>query len=96
MTGKELTRLTAALLLGAAVAFPAGMMLAGREAGGEPPRRPQAEVRDLFSPSVRSDPYFLDRQRHNVEALEAHCRRTGELCAESRAARRSFEELTDR
>ena len=94
MTRGELVRLGGALLLGAALAFPAGLILAGR---GETPRpakaRPPAAVRDVFSPGVRSDPWFLDRQRENIAALEAHCRRTGETCAEARAARRRFDEL---
>ena len=94
MRGKELTRLAAALLLGAAIAFPAGLMLAGREEGAIAQRaRPPGPVRDVFSPSVRSDPYFLERQRENVEALESHCRQTGETCAEAREARRGFDEL---
>lgn len=98
MTGKDLTRLAAALLIGAALAFPAGMMLARRDDSplARNPR-PQAAVRDVFSPRVRSDPYFLDRQRENVEALELYCRDTGESCAEARDARRWLDQhMADR
>jgi hypothetical protein len=92
MSGKDLTRLAVALLLGAALAFPAGMM-AGRIGFDAPPAEPDrprntAPVRDVFSPAMRSDPWFLERQREGVEALESHCRRTGETCAEAREARR--------
>lgn len=97
MSRSEGLRLAAALLLGAALAFPVGLIVAGNE---ETPRssasRSPAAVRDVFSPRVRSDPYFLDRQRENVEALEAHCRETGEPCAEARAARRRLDELAER
>ncbi len=95
MTRHERARLGGALLLGAAVAFPAGLLLGG--GGGDGARAPaprgSAAVRDAFSPRVQSDPYFLDRQRDNVAALEAHCEETGELCAEAGAARRRSDEL---
>ncbi len=94
MTGKDLTRLAIALLLGAALAFPAGLWVAGRQDTARPSApRPHAERRAMFSPDVRGDPYVLDQLRQQVEALEAHCRRTGEMCAEARAARRRQEEL---
>ena len=80
MTGKDLSRLAIAILLGAALAFPAGMM-AGRLGSDAPPAerdRPRTTtgVRDVLSPAMRSDPWFIERQREGVEALEAHCRRT--------------------
>jgi hypothetical protein len=50
-------------------------------------------MRNMFSPSVRGDPWFLDRQREGVEALERYCRRTGQSCAEARAARHRLSEL---
>jgi hypothetical protein len=84
----ERLRLAGALLLGAALAFPAGLWLAGGGEGADSLRvQALAERRDVFSPSVRDDPYVLDAQRANVAALEAHCRRTGEGCAEARQAR---------
>ena len=94
MTGKDLTRLAAALLLGAALAFPAGLWVAGRNPP-EPPRarRPQAEMRAVFSPDVRGDPYVLDQLQHQVETLEAYCRSAGKMCAEARGARDRYEEL---
>jgi hypothetical protein len=90
MSGRDLGKLGCALLLGAAIAFPAGLMLAG---GGERPRAPtaphiSATARAVYSPKLLSDPYFLDQQRKGVEALETHCRNTGEMCAEAQAARR--------
>ena len=50
----------------------------------------------MFSPDVRGDPYVLDQLRGQVEALEAHCDATGELCAEARGARRRYAELAAR
>lgn len=96
MTTRDLVKLGLALLLGAAIAFPAGLMVAGSRTppdGARPAARGDAAMRDMFSPSVRSDPWFLARQREGVEALERHCARTGESCAEARAARRRLAEL---
>jgi hypothetical protein len=67
--------------------------LAGRPEPAVPAARPTAAVRDVFSPSIRSDPYFVDRQRESVEALERYCDRTGASCVEARAARRRLGEL---
>lgn len=96
MTGKELARLAAALLLGACLAFPAALWIAGErpDAGPAPQRSPAATGREMFSPSIRDDPYFLEQQRKGVEALEAECRRTGAFCAEARQARRRLQELS--
>lgn len=96
MTVRDFVKLGAALLIGAALAFPAGLMLAGSTSGPEHSRGPDqrdAPVRDVFSPSIRGDPYFLARQREGVEALERYCEQTGKTCAEARAARRALDEL---
>ena len=95
MTGRELARLAGALLIGAALAFPAGLWLAGEPERAEGPRAapPRAEVgRVIYSPRIKDDPYFLDQQRKGIEALEAECRRTGDFCAEARQARRRLED----
>ena len=83
MAGKDLTRLAAGVLIGAVLAFPAGMIVARRESRPEARAAPPAATatRAMFSPKVLGDPYFLDRQLANVEALELHCRQTGALCA---------------
>jgi hypothetical protein len=94
MTGKELARLAVAGLLGAAIALPAGIWLAGRGDDESPASpRPRAEFRRAFSPDVLGDPYVLDQLLEQVQALEAHCRRTGEMCGEARGARSKYEEL---
>ena len=54
-----------------------------------------ADRREVFSPTVRSDPHFLSQQRRNVELLERHCETSAEMCAEARAARAVFEELRE-
>jgi len=100
MTVRDIAKLGLALLVGAAIAFPAGMMVAGPR--GTPDRvspaspaatRETAPVRDVFSPSISGDPWFIARQRENVEALERHCAGTRELCAEARAARRQLADM---
>ena len=96
MTRKECARLAAALLLGAGLAFPVALWIAGKDDGAEASpvkRAPAAVGRAMYSPSIRDDPYFLEQQRRGIEALEAECRRTGEFCAEARQGRRRLEEL---
>ena len=95
MKAKELARLAAALLFGAALAFPVGLWVAGDhdDAQSPAPRRSAAVGRAMYNPSIRDDPYFLEQQRKGIEALEAECRRTGSFCAEARRARRRLEDL---
>ena len=97
MTTKELAKLGLALFVGAAIAFPAGMMVAGSQNGPDraapATRWNEPGMRDMFSPSIRRDPWFLDRQREGIEALERYCAQTGENCPEARAARRRLEEI---
>jgi hypothetical protein len=97
VTAKELAKLGVALLIGAAIAFPAGLLVAGFAEDPADRRRAapsgSAAVRDVYSPALRSDPWFVDRQREGVEALERHCARTGESCPEARAARRRLATL---
>jgi hypothetical protein len=96
MTGQDLTRLAAALLLGAAIAFPLGLWVAGQREAPPPRERPPAEMRGMFSPDVRGDPYVLDQLRQQVERLEAYCRDTGKMCADARGARERLVELNER
>jgi len=97
VTTREMAKLGLALLVGVAIAFPAGMMVAGSRDGsdraGPAARRDGAPMRDMFSPSVRTDPWFLDRQREGIEALERYCAQTGKSCSEARAARRRLTEI---
>jgi hypothetical protein len=97
VTTRDLAKLGLALLVGAAIAFPAGMMVAGSGGDSDGPapanRQSAASVRDVFSPSIRTDPWFLERQREGVEALERHCTQTGESCPEARAARVALAKL---
>lgn len=98
-----------AALLGALVAFPAGMMLGGGgagsdqgaerdagRAGGAPRSKPPRAVRDFYSPSVLNDPYVIEQQLRVVEALELSCRQFGARCAEARKARERVEEKSGR
>ena len=92
MSAREAAKLGCALLIGMAVAFPAGLMLAGGEDEERTSRNGgSATMRNVYSPRILDDPYFIEQQRTNIEALERICRESGEMCAEARAARRSFE-----
>ena len=81
---------------GALVAFPLGLMVAGREAPERPPaaartsgpERGKAGFRNVYSPNLSEDPYVLSEQRRVVEALEAECRNQRTHCAEAEQARR--------
>ena len=85
---RELIGMALVLAAGMAVAFKAGTIV-GQDS--EQPRvsRPDAAAtaREAYSPRVLDDPYFLQQQRRNVEALEQGCEERGELCAEARQAR---------
>ena len=97
MTSKDVARLALAVLFGAAVALPIGMMLGGEDSGTAPRSAgPQSTgARAVYSPKVLSDPYFLEEQRKGIEALEQHCRDSGALCQEARQARLWLEEQSD-
>jgi hypothetical protein len=89
--------LAAALVPAAALLFAAGVWVGGRAGGKRDDRRAPAALdgatsRAVYSPKVLSDPWFLDRQRDNVAALERACADRGEMCDESRSARRWLDE----
>jgi hypothetical protein len=76
-----------AFVIGLAAAFIVGVMI-----GGRPVTRHEATAHvnagntarpNPFSPNPAHDPYFIDQQRKNVEALERSCRRTGKYCREA-------------
>ena len=48
-------------------------------------------MREVYSPEILDDPWFVEQQRANIEALERTCRETGEMCGEAREARRWLE-----
>ena len=96
---RDWQRLGCAAVLGAIIAFPAGMALSGREPV-EPeaskttsaPVRNERVARNPYSPNVLSDPYVLQQHQAIAEALEMSCRETGEGCAEAKQARRYLSE----
>jgi len=100
MNRRNLTTLACAALVGAAIAFPAGVFFGGRDAMRQNDRPAtqrdnapvKADVRNVFSPQIYNDPYVQNEQRKVVEELEAQCRHAGEHCAEAKAARRWLNE----
>jgi hypothetical protein len=89
-----------AAFVGAAIAFPAGVIFGGRNAISQEDRpeakRENASVkansRKFYSPDIHSDPYVQRQWQKVVEELEGQCRHTGERCTEAKAARRSLSE----
>ena len=85
-----------AVLLTAAVMFPAGLWVAGtlRPAATVPAAVPRPSAgaasafRNPYSANVRGDPYVLEKQRALVEAMERACRTQRQGCAEAAGARR--------
>jgi len=92
---RQAIALGCALLLGAAIAFPAGLLLGGSgvERERSVPARSGGPFREVYSPSIYQDPYFLEQQRRNVAALQEACSVDGELCAEARQARERLREI---
>ncbi len=100
-SGRDWRAMGCAALLGASIAFPAGLFLGGGEAPRENargPGRPAASPggartsRNLYSPRVAGDPYVIEQQRRVLQALEASCRQSGRHCAEAEQARQRIEE----
>ena len=56
---------------------------------------PESDRREVYSPNLRSDPYYLGEQKRNIEVLELHCADSGDMCAEARAARLAYEKLRE-
>lgn len=95
---------TIVTLIALVAAFGAGMMVTslGRPGDSLSSRSDDssdasttADRREVYSPTVRSDQYFLSQQRRNVELLERHCETSAAMCAEARAAREAFEKLRE-
>lgn len=103
---RDWSALGCAALLGASIAFPAGLMVG---LGGETPSRDVAEsrragptvrgartARNPYSPNIAGDPYVIEEQRKVLAALESSCRQSKQLCAEAEQARRRIEEAEAR
>jgi hypothetical protein len=81
-------------VIGLAVAFLAGVTVARRTVT-EHETSPHANagnaaLPNLFSPNPTHDPYFIDQERRNLEALERTCRQTGKYCHEAAQMRQSL------
>lgn len=76
-----------AFVIGLAVAFLAGVLVASRAVTEREARarlnRGNAVLFNPYSPNPMSDPYFIEQERKNVEALDRACRRTGHYCNEA-------------
>jgi hypothetical protein len=90
-----------AALVGAAVAFPLGLIAGADEppraalkgeTGVDPSSGQRRAGRNPYSPRVASDPYVIEQQRRVLEALETSCRGFKSHCAEARQARLRIEE----
>ena len=96
-TGKRDWRsIGCAALIGAAIAFPAGIMVGSIRSSGDNAAevrrlnasggRP-ASYRNVYSPQPSKDPYVIDRWRRVADALEASCRQSHLHCVEAAQAR---------
>jgi hypothetical protein len=84
-----------AFLAGAALAFPAGLMLARHASPGQDraARAGMGHARLLnpVSPSITSDPYIIEQQRKGLAALDRSCREAGTYCREAAQLRQWLE-----
>src|SRR4051794_24429904 len=95
-TAREWQRLGCAAVLGAIIAFPAGVLFSGRGSvqqkttDSKETTMPAGEAvaRNPYSPHILSDPYVFRKHREIVEAIENYCRQTGKDCIEAKQARR--------
>jgi len=87
MKARDILLPLGALLLGVAIAFPLGLMLRPSHPDAAPQAARSATMRQVYSPRVLSDPYFLDQQRQGIEVLERHCRERRQYCAEAAGGR---------
>ena len=81
-------------------AFGAGMAVTSLGNGGDTAPAstapiPESDRREVYSASLRSDPYYLSEQKRNVELLERHCANSEDMCDEARAARLAYEKLRE-
>lgn len=84
------------IVLGGAILFYAGTLPgrqqtategSGKRAPGIARASTKPRVRNVFSPSVVTDPYVLDEQRKVVEALERSCEHQRRNCDTAQSAR---------
>lgn len=94
---REWQRLGCAAVLGAIVAFPAGVVFSRRESvhleapdskTTTAPTLHSTDGLNPYAPNILGDPYVVQRHREIVEALENYCRKNGEDCVEAKQARR--------
>jgi hypothetical protein len=83
--------LACAFLMGAALAFPAGLLVDRRVQPDRvrvAPAGPRhAKLLNPYSPNITEDPHFIEQQRQGLEALERSCRETGKFCKEADLSR---------
>jgi len=95
MKGLTAFGLGCAFLVGAALAFPAGLIFARHRlpdgARGTPPAARNARLLNPYAPNILTDPYFLEQQRKGLEALDRNCRKAGTYCREAAQLHRWLE-----
>lgn len=88
--------------VGTAIFFYAGILLGRQQTVAEQSEKhpptiagtlAQSPVRNVFSPAIISDPYFLGEQRKLVEAFERTCKVQKTHCETARKARAALELL---
>ena len=95
MKGSTAIGLGCAFLVGAALAFPAGLMFARHRmpdnARATAPVARDPRLLNPYAPNILSDPYFLEQQRRGLEALDRNCRKAGTYCREAAQLRHWLE-----
>lgn len=93
--------LGASIFLGAVLCFLLGAVFASNQSSKEAqgPRNGHAPGlggapvgRQVFSPSIKNDPFVVSEWNKTVESLERQCKEYGQFCVEARKARASMDE----
>jgi len=94
--------LGAGIFLGAILYFLLGTVFASDQSSKEAqsPRNGHAPElggspvgRQVFSPSIKNDPFVVSEWRKTVESLERQCKEYGQLCVEARKARAAMDDV---
>lgn len=91
------------ILIGATLSFLLGTVFVPDQSGTKvrSPRGGQASGpgvtpvgRQVFSPSIKNDPFVISEWSKTVDSLERQCKQYGKYCAEAKKARAAVDDMS--